>query len=370
MPRAKPGGMRLFGEEPEEAFNRSRTPSAGSKAKPSPGTSAVLFGDEEEEAPSAAGKVESESDDDDDDDDDEGVVTQPATLHLNWSGLKMFEQVSFLKRAAEKSKPAEKKRAYDNSKRLEKVVAKPHRSYQSQALKSERLINLFNKKALSLAPDLRVGKVNAGQRQAAYSVDAFLSVLYEGVAETLPNRFIRRGQSEDDPSFDVETDDVEELKDWLDHPGRGAAWQSIAPDSKRLTKYLPPGTVRDLYEHYQSTRQLYTTFMRAYNERWKDVLRFREANMFSQCEQCFHFKRDLAAAKSLEEKLGTLLEYRRHLSEQYQDRTLLWMMQEASLDPMSDVLVCQIDGMDQEKFRLPRDPGLRCTASLRLDLSL
>lgn len=91
---------------------------------------------------------------------------------------------------------------------------------------------------------------------------------------------------------------------------------------------------------------------------------------FSQCEQCFHFKRDLAAAKSLEEKLGTLLEYRRHLSEQYQDRTLLWMMQEASLDPMSDVLVCQIDGMDQGKFRLPRDPGLRCTASLRLDLSL
>lgn len=142
MPRAKPGGMRLFGEEPEEAFNRSRTPSAGSKAKPSPGTSAVLFGDEEEEAPSAAGmKIESESDDDD----DEGVVTQPATLHLNWSGLKMFEQVSFLKRAAEKSKPAEKKRAYDNSKRLEKVLAKPHRSYQSQALNPERLINLFNK---------------------------------------------------------------------------------------------------------------------------------------------------------------------------------------------------------------------------------
>ena len=91
---------------------------------------------------------------------------------------------------------------------------------------------------------------------------------------------------------------------------------------------------------------------------------------FSQCEQCFHFKRDLASARSLEEKLGTLLEYRRHLSEQYQDRTLLWMMQEASLDPMSDVLVCQIDGMDQGKFRLPRDPGLRCTASLYLDVSL
>lgn len=139
MPRAKPGGMRLFGEEPEEAFNRSRTPSAGSKAKPSPGTSPALFGDEEEEAPRAAGKVESDSDD------DEGVVTQPATLHLNWSGLKMFEQVSFLQRAAEKSKPAMKKRAYDNSKRLEKAVEKPHISHQSHALNPQRLINLFNK---------------------------------------------------------------------------------------------------------------------------------------------------------------------------------------------------------------------------------
>ena len=119
-------------------------------------------------------------------------------------------------------------------------------------------INRF-RKALSLAPDLRVGKVHTGQRQAAYSVDAFLSILYEGVAETLPNRFIRRGQaaSQDDESFDVEGDEVEDLKDWLDHPGRGVAWQSVAPESKRLAKYLPPGTVRDLYEHYQSTRQLF-----------------------------------------------------------------------------------------------------------------
>ena len=91
---------------------------------------------------------------------------------------------------------------------------------------------------------------------------------------------------------------------------------------------------------------------------------------FSQCELCFHFKRDLASAKNIEEKLGTLIEYRRHLAEQYQDRSLLWMLQEASLDSMSDVLVCQIDGMNQGKFRLPRDPGLRCTASLHLDLSL
>ena len=87
---------------------------------------------------------------------------------------------------------------------------------------------------------------------------------------------------------------------------------------------------------------------------------------FSQCDLCFHFKDALANAKNVEEKLGTLVEYRKHLAEQYQDRALLWSLQEASLDPMSDVLVCQLDGMDQSKYRLPRDPRLRCTASVTL----
>ena len=87
---------------------------------------------------------------------------------------------------------------------------------------------------------------------------------------------------------------------------------------------------------------------------------------FSQCDLCYHFKDSLANAKNLEEKLGTLIAYRRHLAEQYQDRTLLWTLQESSLDSMSDVVVMQLDGMDQGKFRLPRDPRLRSTASLNL----
>ena len=34
------------------------------------------------------------------------------------------------------------------------------------------------------------------------------------------------------------------------------------------------------------------------------------------------------------------------------------------MDPMSDIIVMQTDGMDQGKFRLPQDPKLRATASL------
>ena len=45
-------------------------------------------------------------------------------------------------------------------------------------------------KAISLQPDLRIGKDKSGTSLAARSVDAFLSILYQSVAETLPDRFL------------------------------------------------------------------------------------------------------------------------------------------------------------------------------------
>lgn len=45
----------------------------------------------------------------------------------------------------------------------------------------------FNK-CLSLQPDLRIGKDKSGSQRCTASVDAFLSIMYNGVAETLPDR--------------------------------------------------------------------------------------------------------------------------------------------------------------------------------------
>ena len=44
------------------------------------------------------------------------------------------------------------------------------------------------RKTSDMIPDLRVGKTKSGSREQTHSVDAFLSMLYEGVAETLPDR--------------------------------------------------------------------------------------------------------------------------------------------------------------------------------------
>ncbi|CAK9080034.1 Uncharacterized protein SCF082_LOCUS38173, partial [Durusdinium trenchii] len=211
-------------------------------------------------------------------------------------------------------------------------------------------------------------------QQCAASVDAFLSLMYNGVAETLPDRFIRRGRSsgQEDSDIDIDSDcEVEELRDFLDVPGKGPVWDIVHPNEKQITKYMDPGTVADLYQHYVATRQMfgaaavsYGTFLKVYKERWQSILKFREKNLFSACELCWHFKNDIANSKTLEERLGQLVKYRQHLAHQYQDRAICWALQELVLDDQSDLVCIQVDGLDQSKFSLPRDPKLRATSSV------
>ena len=54
-----------------------------------------------------------------------------------------------------------------------------------------------------------------------------------------------------------------------------------------MAKYLPPGTVADLFEQYAATRDLlaaprfgYKTFLQIYKEEWSDVLKFRDKNLW------------------------------------------------------------------------------------------
>ncbi|CAK9086784.1 unnamed protein product [Durusdinium trenchii] len=209
----------------------------------------------------------------------------------------------------------------------------------------------------------------AGSQQCAASVDAFLSLMYNGVAE-----FIRRGRSsgQEDSDIDIDSDcEVEELRDFLDVPGKGPVWDIVHPNEKQITKYMDPGTVADLYQHYVATRQMfgaaavsYGTFLKVYKERWQSILKFREKNLFSACELCWHFKNDIANSKTLEERLGQLVKYRQHLAHQYQDRAICWALQELVLDDQSDLVCIQVDGLDQSKFSLPRDPKLRATSSV------
>ena len=62
----------------------------------------------------------------------------------------------------------------------------------------------------------------------------------------------------------------------------------------------------------------------------------------------------------MEHRLRAVQHYRQHLSDQLQDRQALWSLQ--SLSGEADELTLLLDGMDQGKFAVPRDPGLRMAA--------
>ena len=78
---------------------------------------------------------------------------------------------------------------------------------------------------------------------------------------------------------DDERSAVEDIRDWLDRPGKGAVWTTAVTSSeKQITKYLAPGTVQDLFIHYQSTRQLFGSVAVSY----LDLLREKTDRMMRE----------------------------------------------------------------------------------------
>lgn len=73
-------------------------------------------------------------------------------------------------------------------------TARPSFTYCGERVGRECLCALLGigvnrlRKAFGMVPDLRVGKDKSGSHENTFSVDAFLSMLYCNVAETLPDR--------------------------------------------------------------------------------------------------------------------------------------------------------------------------------------
>ena len=82
----------------------------------------------------------------------------------------------------------------------------------------------------------------------------------------MPPRFVRRGRASqrkadlDDPNgsdfeeMASDVDNVDELRDWLSL--QSFSTRGLVPHENLVRKYLPPGTVADLYEHYKSTQAM------------------------------------------------------------------------------------------------------------------
>ena len=111
----------------------------------------------------------------------------------------------------------------------------------------------------------------------------------------------------------------------------------------------------------------YNTFNDVYKRRWQDILRFRQKSLFTACEVCSVLKQQLNdKSLGVEAKIEVLHQYRLHLHSQYSDRTCLWTLQSQGSEPHCEVLFLSTDGLDQAKFSLPRDPGLKTNAAVHL----
>ena len=100
-----------------------------------------------------------------------------------------------------------------------------------------------------------------------------LMLLWEGLA----TRFIRRGRASkpatscdldddhprDEEEISSDVDNADELGEWLSTKPTGHLTH-ILPHQSLIRKYLPPGTVADLYEHYKSTQQMLGAYFASY----------------------------------------------------------------------------------------------------------
>ena len=187
------------------------------------------------------------------------------------------------------------------------------------------------------------------------SVDAFLQELFDSVAEWMP------------AACDVVAPAAPALSEWLAAPSA-----AVGPSANTVTagrggvRYLAHQSLQDLYYTYQCQESLdtaasYPTFLRVFRK-WRHTLVFLKPTEHSKCPDCEHFKELNRRATARSDQVAILKSYRLHLAAQYSDRSVaaqLSLRSRASARgevPLEEsLLVMCMDGMDQAKFRVPRN---------------
>ena len=177
-----------------------------------------------------------------------------------------------------------------------------------------------------------------------FEVFSYLQSLYESVAETLPlddkkssNKKNTEIWSEDEDSYNVS--------------------KSNNPNEETEMRFLPPGTIFDLWRQFLSTsgqKCSWQCFHSCFRKDFGHKLTFRDKYLFSVCPVCVQHKlliKHLSA--DLNGRVRQRALYERHLASQLRDRKCYWAMR-ASSRIQSKQIVAIIDGMDQGKYGTPR----------------
>ena len=199
-----------------------------------------------------------------------------------------------------------------------------------------------------------------------WDADAFLNFIYQYVAEPLANAGgEREAQGRDTPRA---------ILDWaMDQEGHNPlAGSTVGLEGKASgdPRYIAHMSKVELYELYRfhgtadqkDTKASQSTFLRVFKRRWRYLIRIREVAQHTRCDDCAKLTKIRREDPEARNREAANVAYRKHLQRMLADRALdhrLSLLSEYSTvkdaTQHSRLLHIRIDGMDQAKFRCPRN---------------
>ena len=132
-------------------------------------------------------------------------------------------------------------------------------------------------------------------------------------------------------------------------------------------RYLNPGCFEDLFSMHQASQGdsavSKSTLNACWNQRWKRFLDFRNIGQGKRCRKCAKLDEERLQAVTADEKHQLAMAKQAHIEEVKADRQVstrgTHIAERDAANPTSDgynqVLKVTIDGMDQAKFKCPRN---------------
>ena len=198
-----------------------------------------------------------------------------------------------------------------------------------------------------------LGALRPREKAQSAVCDRFFHDVYITCAEPLPQG----------SGTDRDADDSD-LEAWVHEKAVVELTADVSHGQLDLTaREIPFATLCDLHLQFMAACETAgvsqvpcrATFARSWHAKWSKVLRFRYPSQHMQCQTCFEL-RDKTYNKWArpEDKLAWARLWRKHLRDQYEDRSVYWALRLASQAFDATVLVIIIDSMDKKKCVWPK----------------
>ena len=190
-----------------------------------------------------------------------------------------------------------------------------------------------------------------------FKADAWFLVLYQDLGEPL---------AVSDPDL-IDIAEYELVED-PNHPLWSLSVNVGVEERYTAKRYLNPGTFEDVWLMYHAQTPVQSqvsksTLLKCFRERWDKHLRFRGEGQGKRCKICARIDQERVQATNLQEQADVVDTKARHIKEVMADRDVSVRgnriaekdAREASVDGIGQLMKITIDGMDQAKFRCPRN---------------